>query len=303
MLTRPGSIPRMAATEARMASRMAHQGRVVGNANAAQPDPVAGAPAVGVDPLAHADLAGGAGEGLGHLEILGPGELEEAGIAPDQGDAGAGGGHDRGLVGGLGAGPGVEGADKGVAAEGLRGLGPPEALAVHGAGDMVLAAPEAVGDRQGGEGAIGGCQRVQYASDHLAGQEGTGGVMHQHRFLRRSVEGGEAGAHGQRARSSPLDDDEARQAGEEGLGGPDPVRRGHDHQLSDASGGEGPGRPVKHGPPAQVAPGFGDAGSRPQAGAGGDDDGREGHVGCLGAPERLSSGGFGGASLRGARNA
>ena len=165
---------------------------------------------------------------------------------------------------------------------------------------MVFAAPEAVGDRQGGQGAIGGFEGRKDAGDHFTGQEGAGGVVHQHGLVPRPVEGGQAGAYGQRPGGPALHDDEARQAGEEGLGVPDPVRRGHDHQLADAGVGEGPGRPVEHGPPAQVAPGLGGAGARPEAGAGGDDDGREGHGGCLGARARLSSGGCGGASLRGA---
>jgi len=161
---------------------------------------------VGVDPLAHADLAGGAGEGLGHIEILGPGELEEAGIAGNQGDAGAGGLHDGGFVRGLAPRPGLEGGEEGGSREGLGGLGAPEALPVHGPGDLAVSALEAVGDGQGGDGAVSVPEGGEDPGDDRRLQEGAGGVVDQDRFVRRPVQGGETGPDGQGAQGAALHD-------------------------------------------------------------------------------------------------
>ena len=61
--------------EAGVGVGMANEGRVMGDADSAEPDPIARTPAMGVDALTHPDVAGGAGKGLGHVEILRPGKL------------------------------------------------------------------------------------------------------------------------------------------------------------------------------------------------------------------------------------
>ena len=101
---------------------------VVGDLDAAEPDAVAGAEAVGVEALADAHRARRAGDQLGHGEVLRIGELGERRIAGNQRHLAAGPLDHDGLVGRLLAGrPGGVGGLQRAEAEALRRLRPPEA--------------------------------------------------------------------------------------------------------------------------------------------------------------------------------
>ncbi len=171
--------------QARIGVGMADQSLVMWNLNPAQPDGGARPPAVDVIALTDAGDGAGGGQGLGHGEILWIGQFHQARIARDQSDTAARALDHGGLVGGgfIGGPDGIGVAD-GLQAEGLRGLGAPQVLAIYGADDHVLiASAQAVRDRQGGQGAVGAFQTGQKARDHLRAQKGTGGVVDQHRLF------------------------------------------------------------------------------------------------------------------------
>ena len=123
--------------------------------------------AMGVDPLADPHRPRGAGDQLGHGEILRIGEFHQHRVAGDQHNLAARGFHNRGVVGGgIVLGPSGVGGDQVARSKGLRGLGPPQSLARRGhhASGGVLAL-ERIGHGQGGHGAVRAFQRFDEGDD------------------------------------------------------------------------------------------------------------------------------------------
>ncbi len=106
-----------------------------------------------------------------------------------------------------------------------------------------------------------------------AGDEGAGGIVHQHHLRRVAGERGKAIAHRVRPHRTADHDADPVQAlqhlcGAIGLAG------GHHHdQQIGARGGQTLDRPSQHRPASHLPPLLGGAGSGPASRSGGDDDG------------------------------
>ena len=137
---------------------VADQRLLVRHLDPAQPDGPARSPAMHVIAGADAGLITLrlGQQSFGHGEILGIGQFHQTRIALNQGHRTAAALHDDGFVGrNLGVRPGRIGGLDHAPAEGLRRLGAPQTVAINHVGhDFRLATPKAVGDRQGGQGAV-----------------------------------------------------------------------------------------------------------------------------------------------------
>ncbi len=234
--------------------------------------------AVGVEAEARPHDPARAGELLRHQEILGPGQFHQHRIAGNQGHAAAGPLHHPRVVRGLLVGrPLGVGRGQAAQAEGLRGLGAPQAVTAHGLGDQAFATLEGVGDGQGGDRAVGVLQRRQQPVHMQPRHEGPGRVVHQHRLAFVAGQRGQARPHGPRPGLAPRHGPPALKARQRILGRGQPVGRHDDNHLCGPGQEQALHRPADHRPGGQEAPGLGLARTGPQAFARRNDNRRKTH--------------------------
>ncbi len=251
---------------------MTNQSLVVVDAHAAKPDGLAGAPAMSVESLAHAGNPGAAHQPFGHVEVLGKGEFHQQRVSRRQGDPATVRLDHLGVVGWLAIGPAGVGRQQPVPAEGLGGLGAPQPITRRGGQARFGLTLQRVGDGQGGYRPVGAVERREDCLDMGLRDKGSGRVVHQNGLVGRAVDHHQARLHrlgtGRAAqRRAP--------AGEpcEGLRGEGFAIGADDHhEIARTGVQQGFNGPAQHGLAGDGAPLFREAGARPRAAAGGDDD-------------------------------